>query len=205
MLPRLQRAAEARVRAFAHIDWFLLTSALAISFLGLATMRSFSSENAYFDKQIVWIGLALIVFFIASVPEYGFLRRTPVVAGLYVAVASLLAFIFILGSVVRGAQNRFNLGFFFVQPADPAKLILVAVLSKYFTRRHIEIKHIRHILVSGAYAFVLFVLVFFQPDFGSAIIIFSIWLGMVLVAGISWKHLAVLFAVAAIAVGGVWH
>jgi rod shape determining protein RodA len=205
MLPRLQRAAGARARAFAHIDWFLLAAALAISFLGLATMRSFSSENAYFDKQIVWIGLALIVFFVASIPEYGFLRRTPVIVGLYAGVAALLAFVFILGSVVRGAQNRFNLGFFFVQPADPAKLILVAVLAKYFTRRHIEIKHIRHILVSGAYAFVLFALVFFQPDFGSAIIIASIWLGMVLVAGISWKHLAILFITAAVLAGGLWH
>jgi rod shape determining protein RodA len=192
-------------RAFAHIDWFLLAAALAVSLLGLVTMRSYSAENAFFDKQVIWICVALSGFFIASIPEYGFLKRSQVIATLYVFVVGLLALIFAFGAIVKGAQNRFNFGFFFVQPADPAKLILAMMLSKYFARRHIEIAHIRHILVSGAYAFLMFVLVFLQPDFGSAIIIFSIWLGTVLVAGISWRHLAVLFAIAAVCAVGLWH
>lgn len=167
-------------------------------------MRSFSSENAYFEKQLVWLGIGLVVFFVTSLPSYGFLRRTQVLAILYGVVAFLLALIFLFGSVIKGSQNRFNLGLFFVQPVDPAKLILVAILAKYFARRHIEIKHIRHVIVPGLYAFVIFVLAFFQPDFGSAIIVFSIWFGMVLVAGISWKHLAVLFISGAIICGGLW-
>jgi len=192
-------------RSFAHVDWYLLGAALAISLLGLATMRSFGADNAFFEKQIVWIGIALAGFFIASLFDYGFLRRTSVIAALYSGVLFFLALVLVFGSVVKGAQNRFNLGAFAVQPSDPAKLILVALLAKYFARRHIEIAHIRHILVSGAYAFVLFILVFFQPDLGSGIIIASIWLGMVLVAGISWKHLAVLFLTAAIVFAGLWH
>jgi len=204
MISHLKQAADTRIRSFAHIDWFLFASALAISLLGLVTMRSFSVEEAYFDKQIVWIGIAVAVFFISSLLEYRFLRRTSVVIALYAAVVFLLGLVFLFGSIVKGAQNRFNLGLFFVQPADPAKLLLVTLLSKYFTRRHIEIKHYRHVLVSGAYAFVVFVLVFLQPDFGSAIIVGSIWLGMVLVAGISWKHLAVLFITAAILAAGLW-
>src|SRR3989344_2582425 len=204
MISHLKQAADTRIRSFSHIDWFLFASALAISLLGLVTMRSFSVEEAYFDKQIVWIGIAVAVFFISSLLEYRFLRRTSVVIALYAAVVFLLGLVFLFGSIVKGAQNRFNLGLFFVQPADPAKLLLVTLLSKYFTRRHIEIKHYRHVLVSGAYAFVVFVLVFLQPDFGSAIIVGSIWLGMVLVAGISWKHLAVLFITAAILAAGLW-
>lgn len=205
MLPRIQQAAGARARALAHIDWFLLLSALTISFIGIATMRSFSIENAYFDKQIVWLALALCTFFITSIPEYGFLRRTPIVVGMYGVIASLLVFILFVGSVIKGAQTRFDLGFFFVQPAEPAKLILVATLAKYFTRRHIEIRHIRHILVSGSYAFLLFGLIFLQPDFGSAITIFSVWFGMVLVSGISWKHLAALLLTGIIVAGGLWN
>ncbi len=192
------------VRAFAHIDWFLLASALAISLLGLVTMHSFPGENAFFERQIVWIGLALSVFFVASMPEYRFLRRTPVVVALFSGVIFLLGLLFLLGSVVKGAQERFDLGLFFVQPSDPAKIVLIVLLAKYFSRRHVEIAHLRHILVSGAYAALLLVLVFFQPDFGSAIIAASIWLGMVLVAGISWKHLAVLCIGVALFSGGLW-
>ena len=189
---------------FAHVDWFLLAAAFSISMLGLLTMRSFSEENAFFERQIIWIALAVCIFFVASLPEYRFLRQMPIVVGLYGGIVFLLSLVFLLGAVVKGAQERFDLGLFFVQPSDPAKLALIIVLSKYFSRRHIEIAHIRHILVSGAYAALVFILVFLQPDFGSAIIIASIWLGMVLVAGISWKHLTTLFVAAVILGSFLW-
>ena len=205
MISALKKVAGERAQTFAHIDWFLLAAAFAISTLGLVTMRSFSAENLFFDRQIIWISIALGVFFLASLPDYSFLRRTPVIVSFLVGIIVLLTLIYLFGSVVKGAQNRFNLGFFALQPSDPAKLLLVMVLAKYLARRHIEIRHIRHILVSGTYAFALFVLVFFQPDLGSSIIIASIWLGMVLVAGISWRHLVVLFITAAIVAGALWH
>jgi rod shape determining protein RodA len=46
------------------------------------------------------------------------------------------------------------------------KLGLIIVLAKYFSRRHIEIANIRHIIVSGVYAAIPFILVVLQPDFG---------------------------------------
>jgi len=60
------------------------------------------------------------------------------------------------------------------------------------------------VLVSGAYAGIVFGLVAIQPDFGSAIIIFLIWLGMVFVSGISKYHLAGLFMLGLVAFGGLW-
>lgn len=199
------RALASGRQAFAHIDWFLLAAALAISLVGLVTMHSFSAENIFFDRQIIWICAALGVFFLASLVDYSFLRRTSIIFSFFVFIVALLTLIYLFGSVVKGGQNRFDLGFFALQPSDPAKLLLVMVLAKYFARRHIEIKRVRHILVSGGYAFALFALVFFQPDLGSSIIIASIWLGMVLVAGISWRHLAIIFVTAAVLAGGLWH
>lgn len=203
MISTLQRA-EVRARAFAHIDWYILAAAVAISLLGLVTMRSFVADHAFFERQLVWIAISVIAFLLASLIDYSFLRRTPIVVGLFVATTGLLALIYVFGTIVLGSQNRFDLGFLAFQPSDPAKLVLAIVLAKYFARRHIEIKHIRHILVSGAYAFLICLLVFFQPDFGSAIIIFSIWFGMVLVAGISWKHLAVLLISGVVVFAGLW-
>lgn len=191
--------------AFAHIDWYLFAAALSVSLLGLVTMHSFAAENSFFDKQVVWIGVAVAVFFIASLPEYRFLRRTEVIVALYAVLTFLLALVFMFGAIAKGAQSRFDLGLFAVQPADPAKLLLVILLAKYFARRHVEIAHIRHILVSGAYVLVICALVFFQPDFGSAIIIASVWLGMVLVAGISWRHLAALIILGVVLGAGLWN
>src|SRR3989344_3574915 len=204
MISRLKSATDGRLRIFSHIDWYLLTAAIAISLLGLVTMHSFLGQNAFFERQVVWIGIAILVFFVASIPEYRFLQRTPVVVALYMGVVLFLGLVFFFGTIIKGAQTRLDLGLFAFQPSDPAKLILIALLSKYFARRHIEIAHVRHILISGFYAFLLSLLVFFQPDLGSAIIIASIWMGVVLVAGISWRHLATLLVAAMIVSGGLW-
>ncbi len=208
MIALLKNGAEQGTRLFGHIDWFMFGAALAISLLGLLTMFSFPESEAiggdFFERQLIWIALALAVFFAASLPEYLFLRRTPVVVALYGGVLLLLGLVLTLGTVVKGAQERFNLGLFFVQPSDPAKVALVVLLAKYFSRRHIEIAQIRHVLIPGAYAACALSLVFFQPDIGSALIIACVWLGVVLVAGISWKHLATLAIIGVIFAGALW-
>lgn len=138
------------------------------------------------------------------IPDYRFLRAGNTAFILYVLSALSLVLVLFIGEVTLGAQSRFDLGFFSLQPSDPAKLILIALLAKYFSKRHELIGDFRHILISGLYTFIIFALVFIQPDFGSAIILFFIWLGMVLVAGIKFKHLALVFMVGALAFGGMW-
>lgn len=186
-------------------DWFLIGAALALSLVGLATMHPLiAGGEPFFERQVVWIMVATIAFFLATIPEYTFLRRTPIVATLYALALFLLSLVFVFGVVVKGAQQRFDLGLFALQPSDPAKLILIIVLAKYFARRHVEIAHWKHIFISGAYAALICGMVFLQPDLGGAIIIGAVWFGMVLVAGISWRHLLFLFVTGIIAVGSLW-
>jgi len=101
--------------------------------------------------------------------------------------------LFILGHISHGAKSWFDFGGFYFQPVDMMKLVLVLILAKYFSRRHVEIKNMKHIFISGLYALIPFTLVLLQPDFGSAMIIFLIWLGMVLVSGIFKTHLLIVF------------
>lgn len=110
----------------------------------------------------------------------------------------------IIGEVTLGAQSRFDFGFFSLQPSDPAKLVLIIVLSKYFAKRHEMIGDFSHIFISGIYAITIFGLVFIQPDFGSAIILFFVWLGMILVSGIKFRHLLTVFLLGAVALGLMW-
>ncbi|MEI6238164.1 MAG: rod shape-determining protein RodA [bacterium] len=186
------------------IDWILVSSFLLLAGFGLVTMNSFTGEGSFFLKQAIWIFFALVAFFGLSYFDFDFLKRTNIVVVLYVLIVGVLFALFASEHVIKGAQSWFNLWFFSIQPAEIAKLVLILILAKYFSRRHMQIAHIRHILVSGVYAFILFLLVFLQPDFGSAIIIFLIWLGMVLVSGISKKHLLIVFLTGAIAFGGLW-
>jgi len=187
-----------------HIDWFLFSAAFLLSLAGLVTMNSFVGERYFFDRQIIWLALSLLVFFIASTIDWRFLRRTGVIVSLFVFFCGLLVLLFGVGSVVKGAQSWFDFGGFSFQPSDPVKLVLILMLSKYFTRRHVEIAHIRHLLVSGMYALILVSLVIVQPDFGSAIILFAIWFGMVLVSGISKKHLTAVVLLGIVVFASLW-
>ena len=173
-----------------HIDWYMFVPAILVSLAGLVTMNSFSGENYFFFRQSIWLLVSVLVFFIATAVDWRFLRKTKVLVSIFAVTISVLVILLIAGQVTRGAQSWFQFGAFTFQPSDPAKLVIVLMLSKYFSRRHIEIKNLRHILVSGVYAFLIFVLVFLQPDFGGAMVVLGIWLGMVLVSGISKKHLA---------------
>ncbi|MEK7150007.1 MAG: rod shape-determining protein RodA [Patescibacteria group bacterium] len=189
---------------FFKIDWLLLVSAVLISIAGLVTMNSFTGENSYFDKQVIWISISIMVFFAVSLLDFRFLRRTSVVVSIFALSVIILLVLMAVGSVTKGAKSWFHLGFFSFQPADFIKFAVIIVLAKYFSRRHIEISNVKHILVSGAYVFIIFVMVMAQPDFGSAIIIFFLWLGMVLISGISKKHLMAVFLIGAILSGGLW-
>ena len=187
-----------------HIDWLTLGSAVLLSLLGLLTMNSFQPGDPFFIRQAIWIAISIAVYFGASRVDWRFLRRSSVAAWTFGVLVVPLLFLLALGTAVKGAKSWLSFGSLGIQPIELAKLALIVALSKYFSRRHIEIRNLRHILVSGAYASIVFVLVALQPDLGGAIIVGLIWLGMVLVSGISRKHLALVFGVAVLAFGALW-
>lgn len=186
------------------IDWVLFFSTIPLLLAGLFTMHSFTGSESLFLKQSLWIGISLVIFFILSQFSFRFLRRTDVVVVIYGFALSILSLLLVVGKTVKGATSWFSFGAFSFQPSDLAKIALIILLAKYFSKRHVEIANIRHIIVSGAYAMLLFLLVMMQPDLGSGIILFLIWFGMVLVSGISKKHLFSVIAIALVTFSLLW-
>lgn len=189
---------------FRITDVTLFIAMIAVLIAGLLTMSSFHSNDSYFWKQSLWIVVTVSVFLFASRFEYRFLKQTRVVVGIYLILLAILSLLFIVGHISKGAQSWFELAGVAFQPTDLMKLGLIIVLAKYFSRRHIEIANIRHIIISGVYAIIPFILVVLQPDFGSALVLFSIWFGMVLVSGISKKHLFAVIAIGIISFSLAW-
>lgn len=185
-------------------DWTLLLPVLALSFLGVLTMSTFGQGASLAPRQMIWILLAIGVYFALSTFDMRFLRRTTVVMTMYVVSIVLLSLLILFADPVMGARAWFSFGLISFQPADLAKLTLIALLAKYLSRRYVEIGDFRHIIVSGAYALVLIGLIVIEPDMGNAIIFSTIWLGMMLVSGISKKHLAVLGLIGCIAASALW-
>ncbi|MES2203507.1 MAG: FtsW/RodA/SpoVE family cell cycle protein [Patescibacteria group bacterium] len=187
-----------------YTDWLAFGSALCLALLGLLTMSSFQASDPFFFRQSIWILLGAGVFFVASTIDWRFLRRSGVAAGIYGVLLVPLVVLVVAGHATLGAKSWFDLGGFAFQPTDFVKLGLIILLAKYFSRRHIEIANIRHILTSGAYAGLVFALVAIQPDFGSAIIIALIWFGMVMISGLSRKHLFAVIAIGTVCFAGLW-
>lgn len=187
------------------IDMVLFVSMFFILLSGLLTMSSFNLYDEYFYKQSFWILISLLVFYLVSKVDFRFLKSSRIVITLYSIMLGILTLLFILGKVAKGAQSWFSFGGFSFQPSDLMKLVLIIVLAKYFSRRHSEIANIRHIIVSGIYTFIPFVLVLLQPDLGSAMVLFFIWFGMVLVSGISKKHLLAVFLIGVVVFALGWN
>ena len=200
-------------RRIANIDWVLFLAVIPLLGAGLVTMKGLSpqvggllgeSGDYYFTRQIIWIFLAFAVFFACSFIDWRFLKSGGLLLALLVANLALLIFLLVAGIATRGSSRWIHFASFSISPSDPVKLLLILILAKYFSRRHIEIANIKHILVSLTYAVVPATLVFFQPDFGSSIIIGAIWLGMVLVSGISKKHLLLIILMAILIFAVSW-
>lgn len=189
---------------FGGFDAVLFFSVLGLTLMGLVTMYSHVGDNAFFNKQILWILVAVIGLFVAMVPDYRFLRTGNTTFFLYLGTVFLLLLVLVVGEITLGAQSRFDFGLFSIQPSDPAKLVLITLLAKYFAKRHELIGDFTHIIISGLYTMIVFGLVFIQPDFGSAIILFFVWLGMVLVSGIKIRHLLTVFILGAVTFGLMW-
>ncbi len=186
------------------IDWLMYVPAACLTILGIVTMDSFGGENSYFFRQLVWLGVGSLVFFGACRIDWRFLRGSGVAAGFFALLVAPLVFLLVLGTAVKGAKSWLSFGGIGVEPIEFVKLALIILLAKYFSRRHIEIKNFRHIIVTGAYTGLVFVLVALQPDLGGAIIIGLIWLGMVLFSGISHKHLFTVIACGVVGFSAMW-
>ncbi len=186
------------------IDWWIVGAVVPLLAAGLSTMYSFTGDNSFAVHQFIWILVSLTVFFGLSFMDARILRTTWVAVTLFLVSTILLGSLFAIGKISHGAASWLNFGAFSFQPSDFAKIALIIILAKYFSRRHIEIANVKHILVSGAYAFIFFILVLVHPDFGSALIILLVWLGMIMVSGISKKHLFMMMAAGLFCFTALW-
>ena len=189
-----------------RFDWILLGSLIPLFVWSLLTLKSVGGtpEDSFFYRQLIWIGIGFLMMFLTASIRWRFFARSEVVLVLYGGIIALLLFLFVVGTRVKGAQSWFSFSIASFQPAEFMKLVLIVLLAKYYSYRHIDIARIRHIFITGFYTALPFTLVLLQPDLGSAIIIFAIWAGMTMVAGIRMRHFMMLAAAGALSVALAW-
>ncbi|MFZ4499952.1 MAG: rod shape-determining protein RodA [Minisyncoccia bacterium] len=185
-------------------DWILVAAILPIALGGLATMTSFEGNSGLFVRQLIWLLVAIGIMFVIAKMDVRFLRDSRYITIFYGVALSLLVLVLLVGKTVKGSTSWFDFGGVSFQPTDLVKLLVIAILAKYFSRRHVEIARIKHLLISALYAALPIGLIMLQPDFGSAMVVAGLWLGMALVAGISKKHILIVLGATAVAFAIAW-
>ena len=198
-----ERASSSFLRAVL-VEWPLFAIPVALSLLGILTMHPFGDGNSLAPKQLLWLAIALIAYFTCAVLDMRFIRRTNVIVIGYGVLVGVLVLLLVAADPVSGARSWFTFGGFSLQPADLGKILFIALIAKYFSRRHMEIGDFRHIIVSGIYAAVPIILILLEPDLGTAAIFVAIWFGTVLVSGISKKHLLLVIVAGLVTLAGLW-
>ena len=180
------------------MDWVLLSAILLLLTFGLLAIYSLSrggaiGEFSFYQKQISFVVLGVFVFFLTALSDYTFWKiyAWP----LYFLGIFLLILVLLVGHITNGAASWFNFGFLKFQPVELVKVGLIMVLALYFSRLKSEFLTWKDIFLSLGYTIIPVILVIMQPDYGSAIILLIIWLGMVFLVGISWQKLSALFFV----------
>ncbi len=198
----------ARIVRLRDFDPILMLAALGLVALGTLLIYSGSLSRfgppSAFDfshpvvRQAVFAGGGLLLALLVARSDYRALGALS--AGLYIAAIAALVFVLAMGETIYGSRRWILIGDMQIQPSEIAKLAVIIALAKYLSDHQDSIGNLRVFAISMAIAAVPALLVFAEPDLGSAIIFAVIWLAMVAVAGARWQHLVGLFATALVAI-----
>lgn len=170
---------------FQKIDWTLVILILCLNVLGLINV--YSATHGPLDKnvaglfmnQLVWLGIGWTMFLVLTILDYNFVNR----AAYIVYFLNLMALLYVtfFGKVALGAQRWIDLGYFHYQPSETMKLAMVVVLARILSRYSVHGRGLgfRELFVPLVLLAMPFGLVVEQPDLGTAMMICSVSVSMI--------------------------
>jgi rod shape determining protein RodA len=192
-------------------DFLLITSAILLSLIGAVMVYSATrvvqldaggDPKYYLKRQLMWLAVGLVVMVVTALIDYHWVEQwSYVIYGL--VMLSLVAVLTHFGHSSLGAQRWFSLGPLEVQPSEFAALAMVMVLAVYCSRQ--DTMFPRNILVVLGLAIVPILLVYKQPDLGTALIMGVALLVMMVTSGIRIRYLVIMGVLAVAAALGVLH
>lgn len=197
----------ANPRLWRQFDWVMLLAVVAILGFSLACIHSVTHGTPLrrdFTQQLLMTPPALVALLLVAAYGYEWLR--PAARYIYVVNVVALAAVILVGHSALGAQRWISLGGFRFQPSEFAKLALIVTLAKVLSEKNVHSPD-GIVTVLGTVA-IPAVLIFKQPDLGTALVYAAIALGMLYWAGLSaaaiFKLLSPLISTIVFAIGLGW-
>lgn len=185
-----------------HMDWPLLWGLLVLSCVGLVVLYSASGEDMdHFVRQLLRLGLAFSVMFgVAQIPPHQLQRLAP---WLYGAGVLMLIAVEAVGDISKGAQRWLDLGFIRFQPSEIMKVAVPMMVALYLANNRLP-PALKTTGIAAALIFVPALLIVLQPDLGTAILIATSGVFVILLSGISWRFIGITALIGACAVPLMW-
>lgn len=162
---------------FTNIDWPTALIYIVLIFIGWINIYAavYNEEHhSIFDisqrygKQLMWIGLSLIIALVILLFEGNFF--TSFAMPIYAVVMLMLVGVLIFGADIKGARSWFKIGSFAIQPSEFAKFATALALAKYLSILNIKIKDMKTKLIAGAILGLPGILILLQGDAGSTLV-----------------------------------
>jgi len=193
------------------LDFGLLCLVLLVMAVGVAAIYSatrFSLAGGEWDweepvvRQVFYGAVGVILLLVFAAIDYRVWRRLGWM--LYGLMLALLLLLFAVGQVSFGARSWFRLTFFPVQPSELAKVLLILVLAGYLSGSSKQDGGLRHLLATTGMVALPAILVYLQPDMGTALVMVAIWAGMVFASGTRIRNLLLIGLAGGLATPLVW-
>ncbi len=180
-----------RLSAYRRFDWILFTAVAVLIAFGLLAIWSVDLSRdptglLNFKKQIAFGSAGILILLLAPLFDWRIAKHASRL--LYIIGFLLLVAVLIAGQTRRGATGWFALGGITLQPIELAKITLILALAHYFSNRGF-IPDWKIAVKSAFLLFLYLVPTILQPDFGGAMVLFVIWLGMFLMVRLPRKFL----------------
>lgn len=175
---------------FRDIDLPLFAAVAAVSLFGVINMYGISGwGGGFFVKQIIFVAVGLFLMIAFSFFNYRYFKNYSLPVLLFYIFCLFLLVLTFFSQSIRGVNSWLIWGGFSFEPAELAKLMMIILMAKYFSQKHVHINELKYIIASGVYFLLPAGIMISQPDLGSAIIFTMIWMAMLFVAGVNKKHL----------------
>ncbi len=183
-----------------QLDWVLLAAVLALVAYGLWALGGITQADpggSSAPRQAAYAVVGLVLLLGALFVDPAVYRRFKV--PIYVGTIGLMAFVLVAAAATRGSRRWVDVGPIRFQPSELGKVLFTICLAAFIADRAKRIAEWRTVLETVALGIVPILLVFLQPDIGTALV-YTAALGAVLfVAGTRWLQLAVLGTVVLVA------
>jgi rod shape determining protein RodA len=166
--------------------------------------HSYLTDADYARKQAFGIAAGLVILLSIAACDYAHLAARSAL-GLYCINLLFLFIAIVHGHSSHGAQRWVSIGSIEFQPSEFAKLTVIVCLAVYLFNRRRAIRDWRTVLGSAGYIAAPVLLILKQPDLGTALVLLTIWLFMLFVAGARRRHLLLCIGCALALFAIAWH